>query len=230
MRYLLGKEKMTEKLMKVGIYARVSTKKDEQNPETQLIALQDYCKKHQLDIVDSYVDRKTGRNVERPEYKRMLKDAMYHRFDRLIVWKMDRLSRGKIREVLNIIHKIKSYNVDIVSITEPFLSTDNPSSDLILSVMAWCANIESERIGERVSSGISRWEKEHGKRWHSKEWDIDKAMMLREQGKGWRAIEKELRADGYDITYAGIRKELLKRGYQKGVNLPTKKKGEFCMV
>ena len=90
--------------------------------------------------------------------------------------------------------------------------------------MAWAAGQESKHIGERVSAGIERWESEHpGKRWRGKEWDIEKAIKLRKEGKGWRYIEKELKKDGYDISYAGIRKELLNRGFEKGVNLPSKK-------
>ena len=208
---------------KVALYARVSTNLDEQNPDTQLIVLREYCQRNNFAIINEYIDTKTGRNVSRPNYQRMLKDALYHKFEVILVWKMDRLSRGTIREVLNILHKIKSYGVDVISVTEPFLSTDNPSSDLILSVMAWCANMESKRIGERVTAGIQRWEKEHGKKWRSKEWDVDLAMKLRQQGMGWRSIEKQLRKKGYDITWAGIRNKLLELGCEKAINLPSKK-------
>jgi len=209
--------------MKAAIYTRVSTKKDEQNPKTQLLPCQNYCHERGWEIIEEYVDRKTGRNQNRPAYNKMMKDALYRRFDTIVVWKMDRLSRGRIVEVLNVLEKLKGYGVEVESVTEPYLNTNNPSWELILSVMAWCANIESQRISERVSAGISRWEKEHqGERWRSKNWDIKKAMQLREKGLGWRSIEKELRNDGYDVTYAGIRKELLKCGFEKGVNLPSK--------
>ena len=202
------------------IYARVSTGKDTQNPETQLLPCKRYCAERGYQIIDTYIDRTSGRNFKRSQYQRMMKDALYHRFDKIVVFKMDRLSRGKIREVLNVLEKLRGYGVTVESVTEPFLNTDNPSWDLILSIMAWCANMESQRISERVTAGISRWEKEHNKRWKSKEWDRELAIKLRQQGMGWRSIEKEMRRLGYDITYQGIRKELLNQGFSKGENLP----------
>jgi DNA invertase Pin-like site-specific DNA recombinase len=209
--------------MRVALYARVSTKKDTQNPDTQILSCKRYAEQNDHQIIDTYIDRKSGRNINRPDFIRMMKDALYRRFDMLIVFKMDRLSRGGITETLNLIRKLKGYGVTIHSITEPYLNTDSPTSELVMAVMSWASQMESIKISERVLSGIERWEKEHGKRWKSKEWDINKAIELRKKGMGWRSIEVEMRKDGYDITYAGIRKELLKRGFEKGDNLPSKK-------
>jgi len=209
--------------MKVALYARVSTKKEEQNPETQLLPLREYSKKNKDEIVDVYVDRSTGRNVKRKEYQRLMKDALYHKFEKIYVWKMDRLSRGKIIEVLNTLEKLKGYGINVESITEPFLNTTNPTWDLILSILAWAANLESEKIGERVSAGAYRYKKEHGKHWKEKKWNLDKAIELRKQGMGWRSIEKILREDGDDISWAGIRAKLLELGFDKGINIPSKK-------
>lgn len=206
--------------MKVAIYARVSTKKKEQNPETQLIPLRQYAQTHGYEIEDEYTDRSTGRNVKRKDYQRLMKGALYHKFEKILVWKMDRLSRGKVIEVLNTLEKLKGYGIDVESITEPFLNTDNPTWDLILSILAWAANMESKRIGERVSAGADRYKKEHGKHWKEKNWNVDKAVKLRKQGMGWRSIEKELKKDGDDISWAGIRNALLKKGFSKGDNLP----------
>jgi len=212
--------------MKVAIYARVSTGKDSQHPETQILPCTRYCNERGYQIIETYIDRTSGRNFKRSQYQRMMKDALYRRFDKIVVFKMDRLSRGTIREVLNVLEKLKGYGVTVESITEPFLNTDNPSWDLILSIMAWCANMESQRISERVTAGISRWEKEHNRRWKAKDWDRDLAITLRKQGMGWRSIEKEMRRLGYNITFQGIRKELLRVGLEKGVNLPSKKSTE----
>ena len=213
--------------MNAAIYARVSTKKEEQNPETQLIPCRRFCKEQGWKIIEEYIDYMSGRNMKRPQLQKLFKDAMYHRFDYVVVWKMDRFSRGGIRETYNAIDKLKKHNINVYSVTEPFLNTDTPSAELILAVLSWAANQESKNISERVKAGIERWKKEHpGKRWRGKNWDIEKAIKLRRQGMGWRTIEKELRKDGYSITWAGIRKELLKHGFEKGVNLPSKKEIE----
>jgi len=211
--------------MKVAIYARVSTKKDEQNPEMQLIACRKFCKDKGWTIVEEFVDRMSGRNVKRHRLERMNKEAQYRRFDSVVLWKVDRLSRGGIRETYNAIDRLKKNGVNIYSVTEPFLNIheDNPTGELILAVLAWAAGQESRNISERVSAGIQRWTKENpGKRWRGKKWDIEKAKELRMQGMGWRSIEKELRMDGANISHAAIRKELLNQGFEKGVNLPSK--------
>ena len=214
-------------MIRAAIYARVSTKKDEQNPETQLRQLRNYAKQHYYITTKEYVDRATGRNVKRAQYQALLKDALYHRFEKILVWKMDRLSRGRIREVLNTLEKLKGYGIEVESITEPFLNTNNSYWELSVAFLAWGANMESERISERVSAGIDRYRADHnGKFWREKEWDRKLAAKLRKAGYGWRFIEKEMRKRGYNITYAGIRKALLKEGFQKGVNLPTKKPTE----
>ena len=163
-----GKEKLKEiESNKVGIYARVSTKKDEQNPETQLIACRKFCKDKGWIVVEEFVDHISGRNIKRPRLERMNKEAQYHRFDGVIVWKMDRLSRGGIRETYNAIDRLKKYGINVYSVTEPFLNIDedNPTGELILAVLAWAAGQESRNISERVSAGIQRWKKENpGKR------------------------------------------------------------------
>jgi DNA invertase Pin-like site-specific DNA recombinase len=209
--------------MRIAVYVRVST--EEQNPENQLLVCKKYCKDNGHEIVDIYIDKKSGRTENRPEYTRMMKDALYHRFDCVIVWKMDRFSRGGIKQVYKAIDTLASYNIKVYSVTESFLNTENnPTAELILAILSWAANMESKLIGERVKAGINRWKKENpNKRWHSKEWDIDKAMELRKKGLGWRSIEKELQKEGYTITWAAIRKELIKRGFERGVNLPHKK-------
>jgi DNA invertase Pin-like site-specific DNA recombinase len=206
--------------MNVAVYCRVSTKKDTQNPETQLIQCQRYCKDNNYQIIDTYIDTCTGRNIKRPAFQQMMKDALYHRFDSIIVWKMDRLSRGGIRETYNILDTFKRYNITVISVTESFLNTNNPTSELILAVLSWASQMESKNISERVSAGINRWEKQHNRRWKSKEWDRNLAIKLRQNGMGWRSIEKEMRSRGYSITYQAIRKELLKQGFAKGDNIP----------
>lgn len=139
---------------------RVST--EGQNPENQLLVCEKYCKENEYEIIDTYIDKKSGRTENRPEYSRMMKDALYHRFDEVIVWKMDRFSRGGIKQVYKAIDTLASYNIKVYSVTEPFLSTENnPTAELILGILSWAANMESKLIGERVKAGINRWKKEN---------------------------------------------------------------------
>ena len=59
--------------MFVGLYARVSTKDKEQNPENQLIRLMEYCKSRNWDYRE-YVDFASGAKKDRPRLKSVMND------------------------------------------------------------------------------------------------------------------------------------------------------------
>ena len=62
--------------MKVALYARVSTSDRDQNPETQLMALRDFCRTFGWEIVAEYVDVASARDLAlRSEWKRLLDDC-----------------------------------------------------------------------------------------------------------------------------------------------------------
>ena len=80
---------------RVAIYARVSTKGHNQDPETQLIALREYAKARGFDVVDEYVDVGiSGSKESRPALDRLMTDARRRRFDALLVARFDRFARS----------------------------------------------------------------------------------------------------------------------------------------
>lgn len=83
-------------MKKVVIYARYSSdKQTEQSIEGQLYDCYNYAKSHELEVVGKYIDRAlTGRNDDRPEFQRMLRDSALHQFELVLVWKLDRFSRN----------------------------------------------------------------------------------------------------------------------------------------
>ena len=163
---------------KVAIYARVSTDDKGQNPETQLLPIREYCKNNALEIFKEYTDEgESGRKTSRPALDQMLRDTAHKRFSQVIVWKMDRLSRAGVKHVLDVLDYLKKYGVSVVSITEPYLSTDSPMSELVLLILAWCAKMESQDISKRVKAGIERFKKEKGY-WGRPRLKIDREQVL----------------------------------------------------
>ena len=79
------------------IYARYSCDaQTEQSIEGQLRVCEDYAKKNEILILDTYIDRAmTGTNDHRPDFQRMIKDSAKKGFDVVIVWKLDRFSRNR---------------------------------------------------------------------------------------------------------------------------------------
>jgi putative DNA-invertase from lambdoid prophage Rac len=140
--------------MRCAIYARVSTV--DQHCEMQLTELREYCARRQWTISGEYVDTGwSGAKASRPELDRIMRDASLHRFDVIAVWKLDRFGRS----VLNLseqLARLNSWGIRFVATTQA-LDTDqnNPTSRLLLHILASVAEFEREMIRERVKAGMS---------------------------------------------------------------------------
>ena len=83
----------------VAIYARVST--DKQKVDMQLVELRDYVKRAGWKIYKEFIDEGyTGKNTSRPAFKEMMDLARQRKFNVLLVWKLDRLSRS-LKDLIN---------------------------------------------------------------------------------------------------------------------------------
>ena len=99
-------------IKRVGIYARVSTKEGRQDTENQLIALREYCSKQGWKIADQYVDHESGGHSRRPHFQRMFTDARARKFDLLLFWSLDRLSREGVSATLNHLERLTAAGVN----------------------------------------------------------------------------------------------------------------------
>ena len=83
---------------RAAIYARVSDKSQDGEDKTsiseQVSEMEAYCEQKGLTITARYQEVGRGWSKKRPEFQRMLADARQGRFDTIVCWKSDRLSRG----------------------------------------------------------------------------------------------------------------------------------------
>jgi len=84
---------------KAALYARVSTaaqgEEDKASIPTQVAKIEEYCQHKGYVIVDRYIDvGYSGAKKKRPAFHRMLTDTREGKFDVIVCWKADRLSRG----------------------------------------------------------------------------------------------------------------------------------------
>jgi len=144
--------------MRVAIYARVST--DEQDTANQLLQLRAWCAAAGHEIVNEHVDQAVSgakSAKKRPKFAALLVDAHKRRFDIVLCWALDRLSREGMMATVDYLQQFASYGVAFHSYTEPLLSTDNELvRDILLAVMASLAKQERIRHVERVKAGIER--------------------------------------------------------------------------
>ena len=149
--------------MKAAIYARVSLDESNddkrfQDPENQLVPLRDWARSQDYEVVGEYIDKRSGADPSRENFRRLLKDAMMRKFSVILVWKLDRFSRESMSVMISRVQQLRDRGIALKSLTESWFdtSTDNPMSELILAVMAWAAAEERRKISERTKAGISR--------------------------------------------------------------------------
>ncbi len=139
---------------KVAIYIRVSTEeqaKEGYSLDAQRQQLEDYSVANDLTIVDVYTDDGySGRNTNRPEYRRMMADMPL--WDSILVLKMDRIHRNT-RNFLEMMDLLRKKGKGFISKQEK-LDTDSAMGNFIMQLIQSIAQLESEQIGERTRDGM----------------------------------------------------------------------------
>lgn len=139
--------------VKVAIYARVSTSNKDQKPETQLIALREYCSARNMTIYKEYVDEGfSGSKDSRPSLNQMMDDARKRKFDIVCVWKFDRFARST-KHLLSALDEFKNLGIDFISYSEN-LDTSSPLGKAVFTIVAAIGELERSLIVERVKSGL----------------------------------------------------------------------------
>ena len=139
-----------------SIYGYVRVSSLDQNEDRQLVEM----KKVNIRSQNIYIDKQSGKNFERPEYKRLV--GTLKEGDLLYVLSIDRLGRNyeEIQEQWRILTKEKK--VDICVIDMPLLDTRNGKdlmgtfiADLVLQILSFVAQSERENIRKRQEQGIA---------------------------------------------------------------------------
>jgi DNA invertase Pin-like site-specific DNA recombinase len=142
--------------MKAALYLRVST--SEQTTDNQLPELEAWAKQRGFEIVAIYQENESAwRSGRQLELQRLLDDCRNgKRFDVLLVWSLDRLSRQGIARVLNLIEMLRLHSIKVVSLKEGWTETEGPMQELLLAVFAWASQYESNIKSERTLAGLVR--------------------------------------------------------------------------
>ena len=163
----IKKEVQVRNVLRVALYLRVSTQ--EQAKEGYSIGEQEnrlrkYCEAMGWEIYKIYVDPGfSGGDTDRPGLKDMIRDVESGEVDKVVVYKLDRLSRSQL-DTLYLIEKIfLAHGADFVSMSENF-DTSTPFGRAMIGILAVFAQLEREQIKERMGMGKEARAKE-GK-WH----------------------------------------------------------------
>ena len=137
----------------VVLYARTSMA--DQNTETQLMALRDYCSRMGYQITSEYVDNGfSGKDDKRPQFERLLGDVRANKVDCVLVYKLDRIGRS-LKHLLNLFEEFKSKEVEFISLTQN-INTNTPEGKMFWQMLGVFAEYERELIVARTLAGLNR--------------------------------------------------------------------------
>ncbi len=140
--------------MKVAIYVRVSTEKQDAN--NQIIELRNFCQKSNWEIYYEYVDIVSGKENSRPAFDKMFVEAHMKKFDMVLFWALDRFSRSGTLFTLQKLKELENLGIAWKSYSEPYFDSLGAFKDVVLSIMATLAKLEREKISERTKAGLNR--------------------------------------------------------------------------
>jgi DNA invertase Pin-like site-specific DNA recombinase len=192
----------------IAAYLRVSSRG--QNVETQRAAILRAAKARGERVAEWFSEKQSSKALLRPELERLKVAARAGEIAKLYVYRLDRLSRGGIRETLSIVDELRHVGCEIETVGDGF-SLRGPGGEIVMAVFAWAAQMERAAIGERIAAARVRVEASGGN-WgrpqRVSEADITRIRKLRrDEGKTVREIAVALK-----IPHGTVQNVLSKKG------------------
>lgn len=217
--YIIGiiekKEGFRMNKPKIAVYCRVSTEEQTSgfSLDSQSEIIQEYARMKGYEIYDLYIDDGySGKDFNRPEIQRLLRDLRQDKFDAVVAWKVDRISRSN-RDVLTLIDlELKPRNKKLL-ISTCDIDSSTTNGYMFISLLGTFAEYERTIIIERVEMGMSKraakgfwcggkilgYEVKDGKLIvnEAESAIVQNIFELRCQGMGYKAIASRLNEQGY---------------------------------
>lgn len=172
--------------MKCIIYSRVST--EEQNTENQTRLLREYAERQGWEILEVVSEEAVSGGISvfvRKESARVLQLARQRRFDVLLTYACDRITRNGATELLMFLQKLSENNVKFVSYTEEYISSLGDYAPIVLSVLGVLGKMEKQKISLRTKAALSNLKSKGVKlgRPNTSNDKVDEVQKLRVEGK-----------------------------------------------
>jgi len=143
--------------VRIATYTRIST--DEVNQPYSLGAQSEklaayVASQEDWELVSTFTDQMSGAKLDRPGLTNALRAAKAGRFDLLLVYRVDRLSRS-VRGLAEVLETLDTAGVGFRSATEPF-DTTSPAGRMMVQMLGVFAEFERATIIDRVIAGMER--------------------------------------------------------------------------
>ena len=147
---LFGQPRKQPKMLRAGLYARVSTS-DQQTLPMQLRALREYATRRGW--ITMQVREVGSGSVERKAREQLMEAARRREIDVVLVWRLDRWGRS-VTDLLATLQELEHLGVGFVSLTEA-LDLTTPAGRAMAGLLAIFAEFEREILRERTRAGMA---------------------------------------------------------------------------
>ena len=147
---------MQEKKIIAGLYPRVSTEDQSRfghSLDEQECKLKQLCEFKGYEIYKIYREEGvSAKNTNRPKFQEMIEDMKNGKINKIIVYKLDRLTRS-IQDLEVICSMLEEYNCELESVAEE-INTGNANGKFFIRMLTILAQLEIERTSERTKFGL----------------------------------------------------------------------------
>ena len=180
-------------MKKVSLFLRVST--SDQTTDNQKKELIELCKRRNFQIVEIYQEIISGtkKNEDRKEFSRLLNDMKKRKFEKLVVWSVDRLGRD-MKELIKTLSLLDDYKISLYSYQQN-LDTDDTMGRMFFYFVSIFSEFENNIRRERQKVGIERVRNlglKYGGNNFVTEEKKQKVISLFENGQSYRKIKKQI--------------------------------------
>jgi putative DNA-invertase from lambdoid prophage Rac len=148
---VFGQSRRKPKMLRAGLYARVSTN-DQQTLPMQHRALREYAARRGWTVVMQVREVGSGA-VERKAREQLMEAARRREIDVVLVWRLDRWGRS-VTDLLATLQELEHLGVGFVSLTEA-LDLTTPAGRAMAGLLAIFAEFEREILRERTRAGLA---------------------------------------------------------------------------
>lgn len=202
--------------MKVAIYCRVST--DKQELEQQIKACERLCEYKKLEVAALYSEIISGAKIKRQQYLKMVQELREGLYDGVVVFRLDRLGRNS-RELSLLVEELENKGILVLSVSESY-DTSTAIGRAMREMIFILAQLEREQIGEATKQRLGAL-KASGKRLGQKpcsDFQVNKVRELAAVGLSSRKIAAQMQ-----ISHVTVNNIVNRKGYYK----PVAEKGEI---
>ncbi len=148
---VFGQPRKRVKMLRAGLYARVSTL-DQQTLPMQMRALREYVSKRGWTVAEECKEVGSGA-IARAMRQRLMESARRRDIDVVLVWRLDRWGRS-VADLVSTLQELTALGVGFVSVTEA-LDLTTLAGRAMAGLLSVFAEFERDILRERVRAGLA---------------------------------------------------------------------------